>query len=159
MDLEALKSITEYSNYINDLAFKLVVATLAIILTTSYVKPVAKKWKIIYLVFIPGWLFLYFSISNNVKLNRSALMAQVIYNDIDSFKKYNKIDSVAISDTVSVINKKVTNLNQTFVEVNSSFSRQLNFFKCSLIAFAIWLLAYLFWWIFFDKLIQNENKH
>ena len=155
MDLEVLKSIVEHSNKVNDIAFKLLIATFAIVLTTSYIKPVSKKWKLIYLLFLPGWIFIYFSINNNDQLNRRSIMFQMTFKDIENIQKNNV--SIKSDSVNNIIENKIENIEQTIKNINSNLSSQLDNFRYSLLTFGLWLFTYLFWWIFFDRKENNEK--
>ena len=74
MDLSIVKTISESSNIINEWSLNIIGATLGAILSTSYIKPVRKLWKLIYLLYMPGWYFLILAIQNNNCLNRRGVI-------------------------------------------------------------------------------------
>ena len=130
MDLNIVKSISESSNLINNWALSILGATLVAILSTSYIKPVGKFWKLIYLLYIPGWYFLYISLGANDSLNRRGLMAQI----------------------------KPERLEEIIDKMNDDFYSQIQNFRYAVGCFCIWLILYLIWFIFND-IFDKTNKN
>ena len=122
MDISVIKSITESSNVLNEWSLSIIGGALAAILSTSYIKPVKKWWKLIYLLYLPGWFFLLFALKENNYLNRRGLMATI------QPKKLEKIVGL----------------------MNDHYLNQLDYFQYSLYCFCAWLVLYLIWWIFND---------
>lgn len=120
MDIEAIKAIVTGSNIYVTWSLSIVGASLVTIFSTSFIKMDNKCWRLIYLLFIPGWACLILSIKNGEIIVRRGIMAAV---------NPQQIDSIANS-------------------MNDNFLCQLSYFNYGLICFVIWLIIFLFWWIF-----------
>jgi hypothetical protein len=122
MDLKGIETIAANSNVINTWCLSIIAATLLAILSTGYLKPVQKGWKLIYLLFIPGWIFLALAIHSNGIISGRAIRAALNPENIPS-----------------IIDK-----------LNDDFANQLNYFNYSIFILSAWLILYLIWWIFHD---------
>ena len=80
MDLNGVQAIVNTSNTIVSWSMSMIAASLVAILSTSYVKPVGKWAKLIYLTFVPGWFYLLNSINWGNSLSRRWIMA-TLYPD------------------------------------------------------------------------------
>jgi hypothetical protein len=107
------------------------------------------------LIFIPGWILLYLSINSCDDLNRRTISYKITLNEIETFRKQNKIDIQVINNQNVFLNQKIDILNKISEKINTDFTNQLDYFKYSLIVFGIWLLSYLIWFIRTDKLIEK----
>jgi hypothetical protein len=130
MDLTAIKEIVSSSNTITTWSLSLLGASLLAILSTSYIKPIGKWSKLIYLLFAAGWFFLGKSIVNGDCLVRRSIMAFIN------------------QERIQIIGEKM----------NDEFALQLNNFKLSLLFFGIWLFLYLLWWVFQDFIIKTNKQ-
>ena len=128
MDISTVQTIISSSNTISTWSLSMLAASILAIVSTSYVRP--GKWgKLLYLLFIPGWIFLILAIDNNNTIVRRGIAATIDENRI-----------------LSIIEK-----------MNDEFALQLSNFKASLIFFGIWLLLFLLWWIFQDFFNKPKN--
>jgi hypothetical protein len=123
MDLTAIKAITDGSTTITSWSINIVGGSLAALLSTSYLKPVKGWWKLIYLLFVPGWVFLGLSINSGDMTAREGMVA---YLHPEAFE-------------------------QVVQKMNDSYANQLDSFKYGLIFFGSWLGSYLFWWLISDN--------
>lgn len=130
MDITTIQAIISSSNNIASWCLSLLGATVLAILSSSYIKPLGKWSKLIYLLFIPGWLFLGLSIKYNDSIVRRGIAATIDQNRIPS-----------------IVNK-----------MNDEFIFQLKDFKIALYFFALWLLLFLLWWIFQDFFPKSFKK-
>jgi hypothetical protein len=131
MDLTGIQAIVAGSNTINTWSLSIIGGTILAILSTSYVKPMQRWGRLIYLLFIPGWVFLLLSIQNNSKITGRGIMATLMPEKIPSIVE----------------------------KMNDEFANQIYDFKVAIILFSIWLILYLIWWIFqdfSDKIKTNE---
>lgn len=106
----------------------MIAASLLAILSTSYIKPVGKWAKLIYLAFIPGWFNLVISINWGNSLTRRGIMATLY------------------PDRINAITEKM----------NDEFANELSGFYLALVFFCAWLLMYLLWWVFQDFLSKTK---
>jgi len=119
---EGIKGIVEDSKTLTTWGLTLIGASIAAIVSTGYFRPVRTKIRTIYLLFIPGWLFIALSIYVGDKISRRSAAA-------------------AFNQTYEAL-KKTGNL------INADFDCQLTFFHTGLIFFSMWLLAFILWWVF-----------
>ncbi len=126
-----IKSIEAGSNKISTWSLSTVGGSLLAILSDSYLHPTTTKLKMIYLLFIVGWIFIGISIFNGKEIVGRTIASELYKNDVQQ-------------------------LTTIFTKCNTSYSRQLRFFNLGLLIFGIWLLFYLFWWIF-GEAILNTN--
>lgn len=97
--------------------------SLLAIINDSYIRPSSIDYKLIYLCFIVGWLFLAISMYNGMTITGRTIVAELYKNKLDR-------------------------LQTIFEKCNADFARQLQFFKLSIITFSVWLVLYILWWIF-----------
>ena len=157
MDIEILKGILDNSNRINEIGYKILLACVATVLTTTLVKQTIKKWRLIYLLFIPGCITLYLSLNKNDLVNRNYVMAVNHYKNIEQFGKIDLKIGAANKELENNIKLANENFNKTIEEINNSSNCQYLFLNISLIIFGLWLFLYIVYFIFFDKLSQNEK--
>lgn len=119
---EGLKTIAEGSRTLIGWGLAIIAASVAAIVSTSYIRPHNKKIRLIYLLFIPGWLLISLSIYYGDKVSRRYIAATLV--------------------TKNEILRAIGN------NINSEFSSQLAFLQLSLFFFSIWLLLFLLWWVF-----------
>lgn len=122
MDLTGIQAIVNASNTVVNWCMSMIAASLLAILSTSYIKPVGKWARLIYLAFIPGWFWLTDAIRWGNSLTRRGIMATLY------------------PDRIAAITEKM----------NDEFQRELSGFYLALVFFCCWLLLYLLWWIFQD---------
>jgi len=77
--------------------------------------------RLIYLLFVPGWLFLALSIYSGTRVQGVYLAALFVSHP----------DSRSLKFTI-----------------NSDFADQIHNLRYGLLCFSLWLLVYLLWWIF-----------
>lgn len=128
MDLDVVKEITNSSNVIVTWSMSIIAASLLAILSTSYLKPVGKWSKLMYLIYIPGWIYLAIDINLGNIISRRQIMAIMESEKIPS-----------------ILNK-----------MNEEFTSQISAFRCGLICFGIWLLLFLLWWILQDFVLKSK---
>ncbi len=111
----------------------IIAGSIAVIVGTSYLRPKKLLWRLPYLLFIPGWVFIFLSIYNGDNISRRYMAAVLINND-ESLMKIGQA-------------------------INADYDAQLSNFGYGLIGFAIWLFIFLLWWIFDNEALQNLKKH
>lgn len=128
MDLKGVEAIVSYSNTINTWCLSMIAASLLAILSTSYVKPLQKWWKLIYILFVPGWIFLAFAIKSNGVIAGRGIRAAL---------EPERIQSIVY-------------------KLNTDFANQVCYFNWAIYSFGSWLVLYLVWWIFNDSRIEKR---
>jgi len=119
---EGFKSMADGSSTLVGWGLTIIAASIITIVSTSYLRPLNKKIRLIYLLFIPGWIFISLSIYFGNKISRRYIAAMLV--------------------------TKTEYLDQIGEKINTEFGSQLLYFQIGLIFFSIWLLAFLLWWIF-----------
>jgi hypothetical protein len=109
----------------------IIAASIITIVSTSYLRPSNKKIRLIYLLFIPGWMFIGLSIYFGNKISRRYIASMLVPR----------------TDIIHEIGNKI----------NTEFSSQLLWFQVGLIFFSIWLLLFLLWWIFGEWSVSTDK--
>lgn len=128
MDVNGIQAIALGANTFVTWSMSIIGASLLAILSTSYVKFDGKYLKLIYLLFIPGWIWLGLAIESGESIARRAIMATVSPGQINS-----------IAD-----------------KMNDEFISLLHYFNLGLISFGSWLLIFLLWWVFFSNNLKQD---
>jgi len=128
---EGLKSMAENSRSLMGWALTIIGGSILAIVSTSYLRPLSRKIRLVYLLFIPGWVLvgwsLYYGDSISRRNNAATFMS--------SRQKLSEIGGL----------------------MNREFDYQLTLFKYGLLVFSIWLLIYLIWWVAVD-LPRSERQ-
>ncbi|SEM24873.1 hypothetical protein SAMN05661044_04673 [Olivibacter domesticus] len=124
-----IKSIENGSNKITTWALSVVGGTFIIILTSDYLKPEKFEFKLVYLLFIVGWILMGVSIYCAKEITGSTIASELYSDNLESLK-------------------------EIFKRCNNLYSKQIRYFNLGLLMFGIWLVLFLIWWIFngYDKL-------
>jgi hypothetical protein len=85
----------------------------------------------IYLLYIPGWLFLGLSIYYGEKISRRFMAAKLVPKE---------------------------NLSKIAKLVSQDFGNQRLMLEIGLLIFALWLVAFLIWWVFGDWSVSGQSK-
>jgi len=120
---EGLKTIADGSKELSGWCLLIIAASIAVIVKTSNFSPTGKGIRSMYLLFMPGWLFLVFSMYQGNLVARRYMAAALTSN----------------LETLQGIG--------TMVQID--FASQLSMFQIGLAFFILWLLIYLFWWIYY----------
>jgi hypothetical protein len=103
-------------------ALAIIGASIIGIASTSYMRPPSKRVRLIYLLFIPGWLLIGMSVYNGNKISRHY--------------------------SAAVFARKREVLTQIGGLMNEQFDHQLTHLQWGLAFFGVWLLVFALWWIF-----------
>jgi hypothetical protein len=127
----SLKEVKAHSSELISWAIMLIGGSIASIIGTSYYRPNKIRYRLCYLLMIPGWLCLLRSIYYGRKISGGYL--------------------------ASIIGKN-NNLQQIRININSDFTAQLDFLNAGIYCLSAWLFIYMILWIFTDQMavkIQN----
>ena len=127
-----IKAIKEGSNKISTWSLSTVGGSLLAVLSNEYTHPSESKLKLIYLLFVLGWLFIGISFYNGKNITSRVIASELNKNDKDL-------------------------LENIFTYCNTFYSRQLRFFNLALLVFGIWLLLFLLWWVFGNSIINVDG--
>ncbi len=123
MDIAEVKEVIDQSNKLVDWCLCLTGGSVATLLASIYVRPVGKKMKLSYFLFLLGWIFLGVAFKYGSDLSSESLSATV---ELHGESKYIDI----------------------FSEIRNDYSSRLSYFYLALYTFGAWLFIYLLWWIF-----------
>lgn len=129
--VSALKVVVDSSTTLVTWALSVVVASIAAIVSTSYLRPSNKRVRLIYLLYLPGWLFLGFSIYFGDRVSRGYVAAQFVGEGV---------------------------LRTIAEKVNGDYGCQQTMLMIGLLTFAVWLVLFLLWWIFGVWTIANRKE-
>ncbi|MCK4587296.1 MAG: hypothetical protein KAU29_08135 [Gammaproteobacteria bacterium] len=129
--LHILKEVVDNSSQLSAWALAVGAGTVAVIVSSSYHRPHSLIYRLPYLLFIPGWVSIGYSLSLGNKISSKYLASLMVNKD--------QIASIA------------SNINDIFAE-------QQTYLFCSLIIFFIWLLTFTLTWLFTDELNNNGDK-
>jgi hypothetical protein len=122
---DGLKGMAEESQTLMGWALTILAASIVAIVSTSYLRPGSWKARLIYLLFIPGWVCLWFS----------------LHSGNDTSRGYR----------AAAFAQARPRLLEVGGGMNHDFSKQLRYFEVSIAFFSLWLLGFIVWWVFFQK--------
>jgi hypothetical protein len=122
---EGLKEMAEDSRTLTGWALAIIAASIVAIASTSYFRPLSRRLRAFYLLFIPGWVLVAMSVYNGDKISRRYAAAAFAQKREALLK---------IGDYM-----------------NTEFASQLTYLHVGLIVFAVWLLFFILWWVFGDS--------
>lgn len=125
-----LKQVVDSSSQLTTLAVAMLAGTIAAIIGTSYIRPSRLKHRIVYLLFIPGWICLALSFLAADELLRGYL-AFLMTSD-----QHPKILS----------------------DINDAFDHQRSLLFWAVEFFISWLLCYLLLWVFSANFIPEKTQ-
>ena len=105
--------------------------SVAAVVSTSYRRPQHVKWRYPFLLFIPGWSCIAYSLYAGNNLVGRFLASKMVQSD--------KVRDIAS-------------------KINDLYDDQRNFLLYSLAFFGLWLLAYLAIWTFTDEFQKGDTK-
>jgi hypothetical protein len=106
-------------------------ASVAAVVGTSYRRPETMAWRLPFLLFIPGWLFLADSLYCGHSISGRFLAAKMVHAD--------KVREIAS-------------------KINDLYESQRTSLLVSLGFFGVWLAVYICIWVFTDELAGKEEK-
>ncbi len=121
---DGLKSMAENSRNLMGWGLTLIGGSILAIVSTSYMRPLSRKIRFIYLLFIPGWVLVGCSLSYG--------------------------DSISRSYTAATFMTGRQRLSEIGRAMNGDFFWQLTLFNYGLIVFSVWLVIYITWWVVVD---------
>lgn len=106
-------------------------ATVATIVGTSYRRPSSLAWRLPFLLFIPGWSCIAYSLYAGNRL-------------VGAFLASRMVQPGAVRDIAS--------------KINDLYDAQRDFLLYSLVFFGLWLAIYLMTWMFTDEFEKGDAK-
>jgi len=125
-----LKQVMENSSQLSGWALVIGGGTVAVIVSTSYRRPDSLLWRLPYLLFIPGWMCLGYS----------------LYLGNNLVGKY--LASIMVEQKQAAVIAS---------QVNDIYATQHSYLLYSLEFFGLWLLIYMLFWIFSESFHTGQN--
>lgn len=115
----------------------IIAGSLLVIVSTSYYRPESRRVRAAYLLFLPGWASLAFSIYQGIQVQGSyvAFLVAARRNPND----HAKFDHIALN-------------------MEDATRRQIQGLEFALLCLALWLLVYIVWWVFSEKAQPGGDK-
>jgi len=126
-----IKEVVAYSSQLTTWALAVLGVTVATIISTSYTRPIDQKFRLANLLFIPGWIFLSFSIYHGEQITRKYLAAIMVKPEL---------------------------IPKLASDINDLFSDQRLCFLVSLMFFGVWLFVFLLQWVFVNSISGSKTK-
>jgi len=130
-DFAYLKSVLDSSSQLVQWALAIGAGSVVIIISTSYVRPAKLIHRISYLLFLPGWATLAYSIYCGDRLAREYLASTMVPSE--------SLMSIAS-------------------EINDLYMNQWLHLQISLYIFGSWLILYLLQWVFSKSLTDGGKQ-
>ena len=126
-----LKQVMDSSAELSAWALAIGGGTVAVIVSTSYRRPTLLLLRLPYLLFVPGWICIAYSLYLGNKVVRKYLASIMVRQE--------QVASIAS-------------------QVNDLYAYQRSHLLYSLIFFGVWLLIYLISWIFVESIQPGGDK-
>jgi hypothetical protein len=127
---DGLKAIAEESRALVGWGIALIGASVIAIASSSYFRPLNLKVRLVYLLFVPGWLCIVLSARNGESVSRRFAAA--------SFAQNRQM------------------LIDIGTNINVEFGYQLTYLQWGLGFFFVWLFVFILWWIFGNVPTSNN---
>lgn len=126
MLLSHIKSLSDVSSSMLTWALSILGGSLLVIVNSAYYRPPLKV-RLLYLVFVPAWVFGFLSIYQSNLISRR--LAAAFLQGKGGEKQLDRLEKIA-------------------AKANSELGNQILFFQIMLILLAVWLTIYIIWWVF-----------
>lgn len=126
-----LKQVMESSSQLSVWALAIGGGTVAVIVSTSYRRPALLRWRLPYLLFLPGWISIGYS----------------LYLGNNLVGKY-----------LASIMVRQEEVGRIASQVNDIYANQHYYLLSSLVFFGLWLLIFMLSWIFTDSFHTGGEK-
>jgi len=114
-------SVVSFSQSLSQWAVGIIGGSVALLLSTSNWRPRKLSMRLVYLLFLPAWALLLWSLQMAVDVQKNILAFSRLVNP---------------------------DVHETLIEMNSHLYYQILCMQIALAFLCLWLVAYLFWWIF-----------
>jgi hypothetical protein len=126
-----LKHVMDNSSQLISWALSIGGGTVAVIVSTSYRRPDSLPWRLPYLLFIPGWICIGYSLYLGNNLVGKYLASTMVRQE-----------------QIEIIGSQVNNI----------YADQRAYLLYSLVFFGLWLLIYMLSWIFSESLYTGGKN-
>jgi hypothetical protein len=133
VDTPNFDSVVSFSQSLSQWSVLIIGGLTALLLGDSHLSSSRRRVRLIYLLFLPSWLFLLLSVFMGVKVQRNFLALKLLLG---------------------------ANVEATKLALNNHMSCQLTFIEVGLWFIGGWLLCYLLWWVFSEEAAASRKaKH
>ena len=129
--IAVLKQILDSSAQLSTWGLAVFGGTVAAILGTSYPRPIPRRWRLPFLLFVPGWF----------------CVAQSLYLGNAIAGRYLASTMVKEPDILMAISTRI----------NDDYGNQADWLLYSLFCFGAWLMCYLYYWVFVDSVKKEKS--
>ena len=129
---KAFEIAVSFAQTLTQWSFLVIAGSILTLVGTSYRRPLGLRVRLGYLLFLPGWYFLFRSILDGISVQGIYLAYLLTRPD-------------------------ATKLKEFFAEINTHVFRQVQHLKCGLAFFALWLFLFLIWWISSKQPVQQAG--
>jgi hypothetical protein len=129
--ISVLDHVLASSGQLTTWALAVVAGTVATVVSTSYRRPQHLSWRLPFLLFIPGWSCIAYSLYVGNELVGGFLASKMVQPD--------RLRAIAS-------------------KINDLYDDQRNFLLYSLVFFGLWLIIYLVTWTFTEEFQKGESK-
>jgi hypothetical protein len=127
-DSKFFESVQSLAQSLSQWDLLIIGGSMVVIVSTSYYRPDARAVRAAYLLFLPAWAFLAFSIYRGIQVQGSYVAYLLAARQNNS-----------------------TLINTIAHDVNADVTRQVACLEWALLFLAGWLMSYILWWIFSGK--------
>ena len=131
--MDVITTIAQSSSTIVGWCVMALGGTFIVILSSSFVRPKELYWRLSYLLFLPAWVCLIWSVKKGDEIAGRIIAA-----------------TVAKENSLDIYNKTMSAINQNFVT-------QRDLFIASLCFLFLWLCIYLVWFVFYLDKESSED--
>jgi hypothetical protein len=114
----------------------IIAGSLVVIVSTSYYRPGTRGVRAAYLLFLPAWSFLAFSIYQGIQVQGSYVAFLVAARGDPN--NHAKLDQIALN-------------------METATRYQIQGLEFALLCLAVWLVVYIAWWVFSEKAQPGGN--
>ena len=125
---KSFEAVVSFAQSLAQWEFVIIGASILVLVGTSYNRPRPTLMRVLYLLFLPAWGCLAYSIYCGMRVQ-------------EAYLAYMLLPVTTIGGATSTLNKDI--------------HAQISWMWIGLICFSIWLLAYLFWWILFKRAAEG----
>jgi hypothetical protein len=130
LNVKSLEAAVSFAQSLAQWEFVLIGGSLLVLVGTSHRHPTSRLMRMAYLLFLPAWLCLCWSIYLGTQ-------AQGVY--------------------LAYLLVPVTTLEGATQRLNEDIGNQIFWMSYGLVIFFIWLVQYLFWWIFSKRGTEGQS--
>ena len=123
LEVKAFEGALSFAQSLTGWSLLIIAGSIVVIVGTSYHRPQTLRARLIYLLFLPGWIFLVCSMKYGVSVQR-VYLAYLFANPTE---------------------EKIKRFKDTIGEDSLN---QIRSIEIALIFFVVWLILYLIWWLF-----------